>query len=85
VPERRSADDGLEFSNSSTLPNLKYFCIQKYQLKSHASCGHIPPTGKKTSRDDQTDTRDEEIESSKVRKFDGAPADIVDPQTKALS
>jgi hypothetical protein len=44
-----------------------------------------PPTGNKTSRDDQRDTRDEEIESSKVRKFDGAPADIVDPQTKVLS
>jgi hypothetical protein len=78
-----TGDPGLEFSNSSTLPNCKHFFLQKCQLKPHASSGDIPPKENKNSRDDQTGTRNEGLESSKLSKFDGVPANTMDAETDA--
>jgi hypothetical protein len=82
LPKRRSGGDGLELSKSLTSPSLKY-CLQKYQLKSHASNSHIQPKENKISWDDKADTRDEQLEGSKIIKFVGAPADILDVETEA--
>ncbi|PNF14589.1 hypothetical protein B7P43_G13292, partial [Cryptotermes secundus] len=53
------------------------------ELKSHSSGGDLTPKGYKNSRDDQIVTRDEWLESSKLRKFDGVPADTMDAETEA--
>jgi hypothetical protein len=83
VQKKGTGDPGLEFFNNSTLPNFKHLCLQKDQLKPHASIGHIPPKKNKTSRDNQTNTRDKELESSKIIKLDGASSDILDAKTEA--
>jgi hypothetical protein len=82
-PEKRCGDDGLDFSRRSTLPTLKHFCLQKYQLKTHASSGHIMPKENKTSRGDQTDTPEEKLVISRIIKFCGASADILEAETEA--
>jgi hypothetical protein len=83
VTERRSGGDGLEISKSSTSPNLKHFSLQKCQLKSRASNGHIPPKENKTSRYDQTVTQEEKLEISQMIQFYGASSDFVDDETQA--
>jgi hypothetical protein len=79
MPERRCDDDRLQFPTDSNLPTSKNVCIHKHQLKTH----HIPPKENKTSRDNQTDTREENLENSRTTKFCNVPMDISDAPTEA--
>jgi hypothetical protein len=83
VPTTGTCDLGLDFSNGSTSPRFKCLPFKKGMFLSHASSGGIAPKEKKTSRGDQTDTRDEKSESSKTIHFDDAPAGILDAETEA--
>jgi hypothetical protein len=78
-----TGDQGLEFSNSSTLVISKHFSFQKYQLKSRATNGDVRPEENKTSRHSQTNTRDEKLQGSTLSKFDVAPADTLGAETEA--
>jgi hypothetical protein len=82
VLKRRSGDDGLELSGHSTFPECKRLCFRKDLYTPHASSGGIPPGEKKTLREEQTDTRDGEFESSKLIIADDAPEDILDVKTE---
>jgi hypothetical protein len=83
VPERRSGENGPESSKSTTSPNCTRFSLHNHQLKSHASSGHIKPKENKTSRDNQTDTREEKLENSRTIKCCGATMDISDAESEA--
>jgi hypothetical protein len=80
---KRSGDDGLEFSKSLSSSSCKHVCLQKCQQKSHAGSGNLQPRENKISRYDQADTRDEKLESSKIMKYVGAPADILGVEPEA--
>jgi hypothetical protein len=83
VPKTRTADPGLGSSDSSTCPHFKCLSFKKGNFISHASSGHIPHKEDKPSRDTQTHKRDEGSGSSKMIKFVGAPADVLDVDTEA--
>jgi hypothetical protein len=63
-PKRGICDPGLEFSNSSTLPNFKHLCPQKDRLTPHAGSKDLPHKEKKILRADQTGSGERALETS---------------------
>ncbi|PNF38699.1 hypothetical protein B7P43_G17478 [Cryptotermes secundus] len=80
VPER-TGDVCLEFSNSSAMTKRKHFRLQKHQMETHEGRGDITPQKYRNSRFHQTVIREENVESSKLSKLDGVPADTMDTET----
>jgi hypothetical protein len=75
--------DDRKVSDYKLWIQFKRLSFLKKQCKSSATRADISPKEKKTSEDDQPDTRDEKLEGSKIMKFGGAPADILDVKTEA--
>ncbi|PNF42943.1 hypothetical protein B7P43_G11715, partial [Cryptotermes secundus] len=80
--------DDLKFVDEESMQRFRSLYFLKSQFRSTESVGHIPPEEKRTSgqkyknsRDDQTGTRDEKVETSKLSKFDGVPADVLNAET----
>jgi hypothetical protein len=77
VPRGKSGEAGSAFSDYSTWPHFRRMYFLKDQFTSRPSSGDQPRKQKKILRDDQTETRDGELESSQFSELDGAPVDIL--------
>jgi hypothetical protein len=64
ITKKRSRDVDMEFLMSSNVPFLQALGAEMMYYTLHASSGGIPPEEKKTLTDEQTDTRNGEIECS---------------------
>lgn len=78
VPKGMSGDAGPASSDYSTWPHFKRLYFLKDQFTSRPSSGDPSTKQNINLREDQTETRDEELESSQFSELDGASVDILD-------
>lgn len=76
MPKGRRGDADLE-SDYSTWPHFRRLYFLRDQFTSHASTADIPPKEEKSSRDEQIDTEDGELDNSQFSELDGASVDIL--------
>jgi hypothetical protein len=71
-------DAGFAPCDYSTWPHFKRLYFLKDQFTSRPSSVDPPPKQNRNLREDQTETRDEELGSSQFSELDYAPVDILD-------
>jgi hypothetical protein len=79
----REITPGAEFSTCSDMP---LFTVLGFQREQSISCTNIvdtPPEAKNNLRDEQTDTRDEVLQSPELSKVNGAATGVSDVETEA--
>jgi len=77
VPRGKPGEAGSAFSDYSTWPHFRRMYFLKDQFTSRPSSGDQPRKQNKILRDDNTETRDGELESTQFSELDGASVDIL--------
>jgi hypothetical protein len=78
VPKAVSDDGGPTCSDYSTWPHFKRMYFLKDQFTYHASNEDLPSKQNRILREDHTETRDEQLESSQFSELDDASMDVLD-------
>lgn len=79
-----SGDVSLASSEYSTWPHFKRLYFLKDQFTSRPSSGDLPSKQNRILRDDQTETRDEDMDNSQFSELDGTSIDILDIKVESF-